>query len=336
MATSVSGSQITFSDLTTQNTAASGFGFHNRIINGAMGVWQRGTSGFTTSGVYCADRWIIGTGSTLTSVGQSTDVPTGFKYSLSAAGTNQPTIYQKVEAANSTDLVGQSVTLSFWCKQTVGSGTNSLYASFYYANSSDNFGAVTQIGSTVFFTGTTGWVQYSTTFTNLPSGAANGVEIAIGNVGAGSATFLITGVQLEKGPTATAFDYRPYGTELMLCQRYYYPLGYTRFSGTQASGTSIVFPINFPVSMRVTPTGTLNSVVTNANYVANPTTASQWGFVQSGIGYPTKTGTVSIYANANTQDVGYLAFIGATYSTSFNQIVLGNGSGDIATFSAEL
>jgi hypothetical protein len=34
------------------------------------------------------------------------------------------------------------------------------------------------------------------------------------------ATFYITGVQLEKGSTATAFDYRPYGTELALCQRY--------------------------------------------------------------------------------------------------------------------
>ena len=34
-------------------------------------------------------------------------------------------------------------------------------------------------------------------------------------------TFYITGVQLEKGSTATSFDYRPYGTELVLCQRYY-------------------------------------------------------------------------------------------------------------------
>jgi len=36
-----------------------------------------------------------------------------------------------------------------------------------------------------------------------------------------SATFYITGVQLEKGSTATSFDYRPYGTEFQLCQRYY-------------------------------------------------------------------------------------------------------------------
>jgi hypothetical protein len=40
-------------------------------------------------------------------------------------------------------------------------------------------------------------------------------------VGTNGATFYITGVQLEKGSTATSFDYRPYGTELQLCQRYF-------------------------------------------------------------------------------------------------------------------
>jgi hypothetical protein len=34
-------------------------------------------------------------------------------------------------------------------------------------------------------------------------------------VGTNGATFYITGVQLEVGSTATSFDYRPYGTELL-------------------------------------------------------------------------------------------------------------------------
>ena len=47
-------------------------------------------------------------------------------------------------------------------------------------------------------------------------------------VGTNGATFYITGVQLEVGSTATSFDYRPFGTELILAQRYFettYPIG---------------------------------------------------------------------------------------------------------------
>jgi hypothetical protein len=40
-------------------------------------------------------------------------------------------------------------------------------------------------------------------------------------VGTNGATFYITGVQLEAGTTASPFEYRQYGTELALCQRYY-------------------------------------------------------------------------------------------------------------------
>jgi hypothetical protein len=39
-------------------------------------------------------------------------------------------------------------------------------------------------------------------------------------VGTNNATFYITGVQLEAGTTASPFEYRQYGTELALCQRY--------------------------------------------------------------------------------------------------------------------
>jgi hypothetical protein len=39
-------------------------------------------------------------------------------------------------------------------------------------------------------------------------------------VGTNGATFYITGVQLEVGTQATSFEYRQYGTELALCQRY--------------------------------------------------------------------------------------------------------------------
>jgi hypothetical protein len=44
---------------------------------------------------------------------------------------------------------------------------------------------------------------------------------AVSVIGTLNATWYVTGVQLETGSVATPFERRPYGTELMLCQRYY-------------------------------------------------------------------------------------------------------------------
>ncbi len=48
------------------------------------------------------------------------------------------------------------------------------------------------------------------------AGNYDGVTGTTSVVGTNGATFYITGVQLEKGSTATSFDYRPYGTEFNL------------------------------------------------------------------------------------------------------------------------
>ena len=84
-------------------------------------------------------------------------------------------------------------------------------------------------------------------------------------VGTSGATFYITGVQLEKGSTATSFDYRPYGTEFMLCQRYYQQLSATNSRGTFALGfaanTTVVTGSYFPpVQFRVYPSLASSSI----------------------------------------------------------------------------
>jgi len=48
-----------------------------------------------------------------------------------------------------------------------------------------------------------------------------GGHVQNGVITTASATWQITGVQLEVGSTATDFEYRSYGEELALCQRYY-------------------------------------------------------------------------------------------------------------------
>jgi hypothetical protein len=79
-------------------------------------------------------------------------------------------------------------------------------------------------------------------------------------VGTSGATFYITGVQLEKGSTATSFDYRPYGTELALCQRYFYKIvGNTSpsagiGSGFSTASTTARVYVKYPVNTRTAPT----------------------------------------------------------------------------------
>jgi len=79
-------------------------------------------------------------------------------------------------------------------------------------------------------------------------------------VGTNGATFYITGVQLEKGSTATSFDYRPYGTELALCQRYYYKRVGSQtvyYEGAGVPSAYINWVATHPVTMRASPTQTI-------------------------------------------------------------------------------
>ena len=80
-----------------------------------------------------------------------------------------------------------------------------------------------------------------------------------------SNTFFITGVQLEKGSVATAYEPRQYGEELLLCQRYYYQnwnqtvrasgIGYFLSNPLTSNTDRVLIPI-LPVTMRGTPSVT--------------------------------------------------------------------------------
>ena len=94
-------------------------------------------------------------------------------------------------------------------------------------------------------------------------------------VGTSGATFYITGVQLEVGTQATSFDYRPFTTELALCQRYYYNItgngvpGFVNLANWQTtSGYGVVF---FPVSMRTGPSMAYRSLADFTYYTQGNT-----------------------------------------------------------------
>ena len=206
------------------DTTAQYYSFKNRIINGAMVISQRGTS-FSTpaAGAYNLDRWLIGWGGAAPATVAQVTGPTGFKNALQVTGAASNTltqVIQRIESYNCSDLSGATVTLQ---ANIATSSSQTVLWALKYANTQDTFSSVTTISSGTWSATSTA-TTFSATVSGLPASAINGLQLEIypNNAGAfTSGTITITGVQLEKGSTATSFDYRPYGAELALCQRYY-------------------------------------------------------------------------------------------------------------------
>ena len=164
------------------------------------------------------------------------------------------------------------------------------------------------VGST--YSGTAGaWAASSTIL------SATGATSVVGTNGA---TFYITGVQLEKGSTATSFDYRPYGTELALCQRYYQIVR----NGIMLGNSTTIVVVNSMLSptMRATPSLSQQGVIENTNGSTDRT--------QSSNSLTFNTGTVDsiFYVLGN--------FSGLTFNAAYSFRLSANTNGVIA--SAEL
>jgi len=269
----------------------------NRIINGAMVINQRGFSG-TAAGVYTLDRWKgLASGGGVYSVEQSTTAPAGFVNSLLATVTTTDTslgtsdyyfIQQLIEGYNIADLGwgtanAKTITISFWVRSSLtGSFGGSLMNSAYdrsYPFSYTISAANTWEQKTVTIAGdTTGtWLTNNDTGIRLhfalglgsnylgTAGAWTASEKyaptgSVNVLGTSGATFYITGVQLEVGSSATGYEYRQYGTELSLCQRYYAKMkagtgAYTGFGSGYQETTSVAYIVfKYPTTMRSSPT----------------------------------------------------------------------------------
>jgi hypothetical protein len=219
---------------------------------------------------FVVDRWVVGQTTTGKLIAQqnlnSLTPPPGFTtylgvtsqsaYSISSSDIFR--IYQTLEGYNIADLGlgtvnAQPMTLSFWVRSSLtglfGGAFNNAsgrYPFSYTINSANTweYKTVTIVNSTTLgnanITNGSGIsIQFSlgtgTTFSG-PSGvwSATNYLSATGTtsvVGTNGATFYITGVQLEKGSAASAFENRQYGQEFALCQRYYEVMAFPSGSG---------------------------------------------------------------------------------------------------------
>jgi hypothetical protein len=212
---------------------------------------------------------------------------------VAATGDQSYRITQRIEGFNVADLGfgtanAQTVTLSFWVRASIagtygGSLQNSagdrVYVFSYTINATNTWEYKTvtipgdttgtwlktnglgmllllSVGTGSTFQGAAG--SWGSTYYDTVTGQTN----LIGTTGA---TFYLTGLQLERGQTATSFDVLPYTTELALCQRYYYRLnggGNVRHAVAGNGSLSAGFPtVFFKTTMRTSPTFTFSALI---------------------------------------------------------------------------
>ncbi len=310
-------------------TTAGVTGFKNRIINGAMVIDQRNAGASisvaanTPSTYFPVDRFFCqSTGTAFTA--QRVTGSGSFRNALRLTGASSNTsafTTQRIESLNTYDLVSQSVTLSAVLSRS--SGTTCTWTA-YAAGSADNYSSLTTI-ATGSFTLTSTATAYSATF-NAGANAGNGImiEFSWGALGAG-VTVDITGVQLEVGSSATTFDVRSYGTELALCQRYYFQWDWgngTQFIGVSGYGNSnAALQLQTPVTMRASPTVAFSN-----------TTVSNWQYYSAG---NTWTNTSTLNSFSFNQNIYYVGMV--TDSTGGSRLLRNNsGSNQTINISAEL
>ena len=311
----------------------------------------------TTTDAFSCDRFVFsGTSAAKFRVSQSFPGATlaGFAqalqmYSLAAtsvAAGNYYYVAQRIEGFNTADLnwgtsSAQTVTLSFWVYSSLtgtfgGAITNAAldrsYPFSYTINAANTWekktitiagdttgtwvGATNGTGMNVYFSMGTG-----STYTGTANAWATGLYLAptgsTNFVSTNAATMYLTGVQLEKGSQATSFDFRPYTTELQLCQRYCYKNLSGNFAGYQSGTANLEATIPIPVSMRATPSAS--------------GTAGVFAWLYNGNQYQSSvTPTVSAaYSNQLNMTFGGFSGFSNGYLASGN---LGLG----VTFSAEL
>jgi hypothetical protein len=259
-----------------------------------------GASVTPTGGSYTIDRWVSGASQaskyTVQQNAGSVTPPVGFTNYLGVTSSSAYSITsgdyffqeQDIEGLNVGDLGwgtvnAKTVTLSFWVRSSLtgtfggalsNNGQSRSYPFTYTITTANTweYETITIAGDT---TGT--WLTNNgvgvrvyfglgvgSTYSGTASAWAGSTFVsatgATSVVGTNGATFYITGVQLEVGSTATSFDYRPYGTELMLCQRYlpaFISTGSGAFvgSGYAVSSTGGVGSYVFKTTARVPPTG---------------------------------------------------------------------------------
>ena len=335
----------------------------------------------STGATFTLDRWTIyATQASKLTVSQnagSVTPPTGYVNYLGVTSSSAYSVIstdvfhlsQYIEGYNTADLMfgtanAATFTLSFWVRSSL-TGTfagcfenvnNDRAYPFTYTISAANTWeqkTITVTGDTTGTWNTTNdrglsvrWnlgagTDYNGTAGVWQAGDKRSVAGTVSVVGTNGATFYITGIQLEVGTTATTFDFRDYGRELFLCQRYFFGFGnlgsnrnylFPQPGNPPSSGGGMPLVFTPPATMRTAPDVTYN--ISSGNYTISTPSGTQWRMVAPAIDACTLSGsTVGIVGLSAVNAVG----ISLLYASINRQpSIIEFGSTAYLFFSAEL
>lgn len=245
-------------------------GRKNIIINGDMKVYQRAQSvtGFTSAyKYYTADRMRFSSqGGTLGTWNQEvqTDQNIGdysnvnvLKTTCTTAGSvDEKGMNYRVESTDIKHMIGKTCTLSFYAK----ADATVVQEREVTGISSGSVAFTSDLGD---ITLTTSWTRYTATFTM--ANCTDYLDILLRVKGNVETSSYITLIQLELGSQATPFEFRSYGEELALCQRYcqkYGPYATNSFpfgpSGYSYAATTTAVGQILPAELRASPSISFN------------------------------------------------------------------------------
>ena len=319
-----------------RNAGASGTAVNTYTID--RWEWQASQTGKAT--------WGQNLGSVTPPTGFSNYLGLSSSSAYSLGSTDYFEFTQIIEGYNCADLAwgtsnAKTVTLSFWVYSSltgtfggaIRPATGSIYTyPFSYTISTANTwtqisvtipgptatwnAAVNNTGNIVVVLSVGMGSTYSGTAGSWSTGNYNSVTGATSVVGTNGATFYITGVQLEVGSSATGFEYRQYGQELALCQRYYWKNlsgasnVYLSAQGSAANTTVVQLMLNNPVPMRAGATYSIQ----NSPLIANGASTAAVSSISAN--YANQFGTqLTVYTSTSVFTVGQAVYL---YSGSSN------------------
>lgn len=266
----------------------------------------------SSADTFITDRFRISNYSDATFTGQQVvDAPTDFEYSCKVTTTGTDTSlassqYQRfitaIEGYNMNHLNygtsnAKTCTLTFHVKSSL---TGAFYVFGFNASANRSIvvgytidAANTWEKKTLTIAGDTsgtwnttngagmyfGWLlgsgtdRHTTTTDAFQAGFVMGKSDQVNLAGTNSATWQITGIQLELGEKSTDYEHRPVSDEMLSCQRYFYKMPINTYGPFFCNyvSTHRFSHIFFPTTMRATPTSTSVSSTASTEYYPQPT-----------------------------------------------------------------